>query len=106
MIRCGASKLEDGLPALCGSGGTGGASGSGEAMFRWDGEGVRNVRSVIELLLPLRARPGRSLPATTLPLLFEEFDNLLTIRLVWTFPTGSGEVVCDRSAAAAAADDS
>ena len=56
-------------------------------------------------MLPLRAKAGRSFPVITLPLSLDEFDSRLTIRLVCILPTGSGEVVCERNAAAAAADD-
>ena len=45
-------------------------------------------------------------PREPIPLPFDEVDPLLTMRLVCRFPTGSGEVVWERRAAAAAADES
>lgn len=64
------------------------------------------MRSVIEellsrLLIPLPA-PGR---AMTLLLPIEDCEPRRTMRFVCMFPTGSGEVACERRAAAAAADD-
>ena len=47
--------------------------------------------------LPRRASPG------VLP--FEEVKPLLCVLLVWTWLTGAGDVVCERSAAAAAAEE-
>lgn len=41
----------------------------------------------------------------TLLLPIEDCEPRLTMRFVWMFPTGSGEVACERRAAAAAADD-
>lgn len=41
----------------------------------------------------------------TLPLPTEETDPRLIIRFVWRLPTGSGDVVCERNAAAAAAEE-
>ena len=87
-------------------GGTGGALESNDIVLLLgsDGEGCRNVRSVIEPLLLDLCRPGRAappLPAAPLP--FDDVEPLRAIRFVWIFPTGSGDVVCDRSAAAAEA---
>ena len=68
------------------------------------GEAALKVRSVIEPLLLARFRPGRPVPPTaTLPLPTEDVDSRRTIRFVCRLPTGSGEVVCERRAAAAAA---
>lgn len=66
------------------------------------GEGSRNVRSVIDPELFCRCIPGRAGP---LPLDVTD-SRLCTIRLVCIEPTGSGDVVCERRAAAAAAAES
>lgn len=96
---------------LDGRAGTGGASGAGLTGPFWrPGEGDLNVRSLMEPLLLFLCRPPLPNPAraplpTTLLLPIEVCEPLRTMRLVWTLPTGSGEVVCDRKAAAAAADE-
>lgn len=69
------------------------------------------MRSVMEPLLLFLCRPPRPTPPLTplpmtLPLPIEVCEPLRTMRLVCTFPTFSGVVVCDRKAAAAAAEDS
>jgi len=51
------------------------------------------------LVIPLPKPPEAMLPPT------EDCEPRRTMRFVWMFPMGSGEVVCDRRAAAAAADD-
>lgn len=48
-------------------------------------------------------KPPLPAPRTLLPT--EEVDPRRAMRLVWMLPTGSGLVVCDRRAAAAAAED-
>ena len=96
----------------CGIAGTGGTSEScdiGDRVpFAWllPGDGVLNVRSVMEpLLLDLRS-PGRPAPSSPVfPLPAEDVEPLLVMRFVCMLPTGSGDVVCDRRAAAAAAEE-
>jgi hypothetical protein len=115
ITRCGGSRL---LLLLCpvgislGSAGTGGASAAGlTAPFCLPGDGERKVRSVMlpELLArcrpPLPALPPLVPPPTTLPLPVDDCDPRRTMRFVCTFPTGSGDEVCDRKAAAAAAEE-
>ena len=70
------------------------------------GEAARNVRSVIDPLLLDLCKPGRAMPPLVpfaLPL--DEVDPRLTMRFVCTLPTGSGDVVWERRAAAAAAEE-
>lgn len=71
------------------------------------GEVPLNVRSVIELELFDRCSPGLPFcaPCAPLPLVTDDTEPLRNILLVCRLPTGSGVVVCDRKAAAAAADD-
>ena len=84
--------------------GTGGASGAlGTAC---DGDGSRNVRSVIDPELPFRCNVGLCSPcidpATELPI--EEVEpDLRRVLFVWTFATDVGVVGRDRRAAPAAA---
>ena len=74
--------------------------------FARAGEDTLNDRSVIEPLLLVLCKPGRpGLAPLTFTLPAEDVDPRLTIRFVCKFPTGSGEVVCDRRAAAAAAEE-
>lgn len=114
-LGCG-STLDDLFIMLFGNGGTGGTSeslGLGDVTpFKRPGdvglgEATLNVRSVIEPLLPVRCKPGRGplFDMMTLPLAFEDVEPRLTIRLVCRLDMGSGDVVCDRSAAAAAAEE-
>lgn len=81
-----------------GRGGTGGTLLSGCLPL---GVGDLNVLSTMEPELGLRCRG--TLPAA-LPT--EAFEALRAIRFVWMAPGSMGEVVCDLSAAAAAAEDS
>jgi len=111
-MRCTGSWLADRLcpPRISlGIEGTGGASEAAEIEPLRPGEGDLNVRSVIDPLLLLRCNPPLPTPPLVLLpitlLLTELCDPLLTMRFVCTFPTGSGEVVCERRAAAAAADE-
>ena len=72
------------------------------------GDGDLNVRSVIEPPLFVLCKPPRpplAPPPATLPLPVELADPRLIMRLVCMLPTGSGVVVCDRNAAAAAAEE-
>jgi hypothetical protein len=97
---------------LAGSAGTGGASrAAGIApLARPPGDGDLKVRSLMEPLLlflcrlPLPIPPRIPLPMT-LPPFTEDCDPLRTMRLVCIFPMGSGVVVCERKAAAAAAEE-
>ena len=93
--------------AFAGIGGIGGAPESNDIVLRsGSSDDARNVRSVIEPLLLDLCRSGRLPPRIEpIPLPFDEVDPLLTMRLVCRFPTGSGEVVWERRAAAAAADE-
>jgi hypothetical protein len=90
---------------LFGIAGTGGAStalGTGAAGL--DGDGSRNVRSVMDPELPLRCNcdPGRAVPDTELPI--EDVEPLLFIvRFVCTSATDVGIDGLARNAAAAAA---
>lgn len=113
-MRIGGSTLED-LDCRSleeGIDGTGGAScAAGTAPFvdARAGEGDLNVRSVIdpELSCLTRPRPMPPLPPPMmLPLPIEDCDPRLTMRFVCILPTSSGETVCERNAAAAAAEDS
>lgn len=74
------------------------------------GDGDLNVRSVIDPLLLFRSSPPLPTPPLVLLpitlLLIELCDPRRDMRFVWILPTGSGEVVCDRRAAAAAAEES
>lgn len=89
--------------------GTGGASGAAVIEPLRPGDGDLKVRSVIDPLLLFRCRPPLPTPPLVpLPmtlLLTELCDPRRTMRFVWMLPTGSGEVVCERSAAAAAAEE-
>lgn len=109
LVRLGTSRLAALLCVLTtflGMTGTGGASGAGDtALGLPPGEGDRKVRSVMDELLAvltmlfLAFPPMIALPAT------EDWEPLLTMRLVWMEPTGSGDEVCERRAVAAAAED-
>lgn len=96
---------------LTGSAGTGGASGAaGIAALERPGDGDLKVRSLMEPLLLFLCRPTRPTPPRvplpiTLPPPTELCEPLLTMRLVCKLPTGSGVVVWDRRAAAAAAEE-
>lgn len=112
--RCGGSRLEERWCCFdidCGIAGTGGASPRGEvAPFVRPGEGERKVRSVIEPPLSRRCRPPRAggpplMLEPTILLVVEDTDPRRTMRLVCRLPTGSGVVVMERKAAAAAAED-
>ena len=115
VMRCGGSKLADLLcpsDTFLGNAGTGGASGAGDTgpSFRPPGEGERNVRSVMDpplfcRIMPPLPGPPRIPPPITLPLPTDETDPRRTIRFVTRLPTGSGDVVFDRRAAAAAAEE-
>lgn len=112
IMRCGGSRLADLLCALgmfFGSAGTGGASGAGDtASFERPGDGDLKVRSVMDPPLfcrcspPLPA-PPREPPPITLPLPTDDTDPRRTMRFVTKLPTGSGDAVWERRAAAAAA---
>lgn len=99
---------------LIGTDGTGGASGAADTLPLRPvapGEGDLKVRSVMEPLLFVRCRPPRPTPPRvllpiTLVLLTEELEPRRIIRFVWRFPTGSNVGVCERRAAAAAAEES
>ena len=90
--------------------GTGGASEAAETEPFRPGDGDLNVRSVMDPLLLFRCNPPLPTPPLVLLpitlLLIELCEPRRDMRLVWMLPTGSGEVVCERRAAAAAADDS
>jgi hypothetical protein len=82
-----------------GTEGTGGALGSGGLFL--PGDGLRNVRSVMDPELDCRCGPpGRDCIA---PLPLEEAELRRTMRFVTVSPTGVGVVTWVRSAAAAAA---
>lgn len=90
---------------LFGIAGTGGASGAlGTAC---DGDGSRNVRSVIDPELPFRCNVGLGPlctdPAAELPIEDAEPD-LRRVLFVWTSATDVGVVGRDRRAAPAAAE--
>jgi hypothetical protein len=90
--------------------GTGGTFGGGElgdvVPLPGPGDGLLNVRSVIEPLLFVLCSPPRPvLPRVPGPLPFDEADPRRTIRFVCILPTDSGEAVCERKAAAAAAEE-
>ena len=95
------------LTRFFGIAGTGGASGAGDtASCRLPpGEGDRKVRSDMDELLVCLTMLFLGLPPMIAPLPVEDWEPLLTMRLVWMDPIGSGEEVCERRAAAAAADD-
>lgn len=108
------ARLWEALLTPRGSGGTGGALSSvGERtplVRAWPGEGDRKVRSVIEPELLARCRPGRfapprMLPPAMLPAPTDETEPRRSMRLVVMLPTGSGVVLWERRAAAAAAAD-
>lgn len=94
-----------------GRAGTGGASGAGAtgaaAAAARPGDGERKVRSVMDALLSRLTMP-RPVPglAMMLALPTEDCELRRAMRLVWMLPTGSGEVVWERKAAAAAAEES
>lgn len=106
----GGSRLEARLEDLggtagmsLGNAGTGGALSTGEpTLFILPGDGERNVLSVIEPVLFCRCMADGGRPAA---LVFDALEDLRCMRLVCISPMGTGEVVCDRKAAAAAADD-
>lgn len=79
--------------------GTGGAlaSAGGDTLALPDGDGERKVLSLIEPALGCRRTAGAL--AALAP------DPLLCMRLVWMLPTGTGEVLWVRRAAAAAAEE-
>lgn len=88
---------------MAGTGGASAALGTG-----CEGEGSRNVRSLIDEELPLRSSCGRDCPfddpVTELPI--DDVEPLLRrVRLVCTSATLVGVVGLDRRAAAAAAED-
>jgi hypothetical protein len=88
-----------------GRGGTGGALASACRTVDEFGEGLRKVLSAIDPVLPVRWTPGR-LPLLV-PLPMEVFEAFLrSVLRVCVSPTLMGEEVCDRNAAAAAADES
>ena len=104
-MRLVGSTLAD-LRAPLGIAGTGGASGAGPTASGRPGEGDLNVRSVMEELLSRRTialpPPGRPM---MLLLARDDCEPRRIMRLVWMLPMFSGEVVWDRKAAAAAAED-
>jgi len=65
------------------------------------GEGARNERSVMDPELEWRRKPG----GCCVPLPCDDKEAFRTIRFVTVSPTGVGDEVCVRSAAAAAAED-
>lgn len=117
LFICG-SKLEARLCCVgvafivAGTAGTGGASGSIlELPFPAPGrcgEGERNERSVMEPLLFVRCRPGLAGDIVRLPLALpcDEVEFRRTMRFVCMLPGCVGGGVWDRSAAAAAAEES
>lgn len=110
MTRCGGSTLAALLCMLAGRAGTGGASGGpgtcAVVPFVRPGDGLLNVRSVMDPPLLVRCRPPRVTPPRfPVPLPLEDADPRRTIRFVCISPTCSGVVVCDRRAAAAAAEE-
>ena len=88
--------------------GTGGASSALGTGWDLDGDGSRNVLSVIDPALPRRcsAAPGgpRTDPDLELPIEDDESARRIVL-LVWTSATDVGVVGRFRSAAAAAAED-
>ena len=113
VIRVRVSKLDAGLWMPCDAAGAGrpcALDGRCRAAgLCCVGDAARKVRSVMEPLLSVLLTPGRPAtlpPMSTLPLPCEDVDPRLTMRFVWRLPTGSGEVVWERRAAAAAAEES
>ena len=110
LVRLGTSKLAALLCVLAtflGMAGTGGASGAGDtALGLPPGEGDRKVRSVMDELLVVLTMLFLVFPPMTAPLATEDWEPLRTMRLVWIEPTGSGDDVWERRAAAAADEDS
>ena len=113
-MRCGGSTLDALRDDLVGTGGgdtyprqSEGTGGGSSARFPGAaprfGEGWRNVLSVMDP--ELFCRCGQPGPTVALPLDAAD-SRLCIIRFVCIEPTGSGDVVCDRRAAAAAADES
>lgn len=94
------------LVGMLGTGGTGSLGISG-ARLVLPGDGDRKLRSAIELELPRRCRPllngWRWEPPPAL--IKDELESRRTMRFVRMSPTGTGEVVAERRAAAAAAED-
>ena len=70
------------------------------------GEGDLKVRSVMDELLVCLTIVFLGFPPMMAPLPTEDWEPLLTMRLVCMEPTGSGDEVRDRRAAPAAAADS
>lgn len=85
-----------------GTRGTGGASEAALTCGLPEGDGDLKDLSVIEQALPLLSSPGCALLEL---LMVDPFEFFLCMRFVCTLPTGVGVVVCDRSAAAAAAEE-
>lgn len=110
VTRCCGSTLDARFCILVGMAGTGGASGGrlGDIVpFPRSRDELLNVRSVMEPLLFLRSILPRPIPPLiTMPLPTDDCDPRRIMRFVCKFPTGSGDEVWDRSAAAAAAEDS
>lgn len=81
---------------IAGTGGALASAGAG-ALTLPDGDGERKVLSLIEPELGCLRTPG----------VLEELpeDPLLCMRFVWMLPTGTGEVLWVRRAAAAAAEE-
>jgi hypothetical protein len=109
LMRFGTSTLAalrwDLLMTFWGMAGTGGASGAGDiALCLPPGEGDLNVRSDMEELLVCLTMLFLGFPIT--PVTIEDWEPLLTMRLVCIDPTGSGDDVWERRAAPAAAADS
>ena len=114
VTRCGGSRLFErrcrASGMLFGSAGTGGAFTAGETARLRAGDWPRKVRSLIELL----GRVSEADRAVAAPprlvvlrlLLMEETDPRRTIRFVCRLPMGSGVVLAERKAAAAAAEES
>jgi hypothetical protein len=113
MRRGGSTLLArfDAVDIFFGRAGTGGASGAGltawSVLLLLPGDGDRKVRSVIDPPLFALCNPPRpNVPRDPLPVLpTDDVLPRLCMRFVWMLPTGSGVVVCERKAAAAAEDD-
>lgn len=110
LMRFGTSRLAallGDLTTFFGIAGTGGASGAGDtALGLPPGEGDRKVRSVIDELLVDLTMLFLGFPPMIAPPPTEDWEPLRIMRLVWIEPTGSGDDVWERRAAAAADEDS